>query len=341
MSNGLDSNGNFILGLAAGQGNIIEYSDIENLVNFYSGQVSLSLPTKPAKITKSYFIDCFSSLQTTISSGIYSYDSLVLSNLQNYLNNNKIIYHNMVWPKLSLNLVQTVYNLNSGTYTFVVPQGTTNIFINGMVAGGGGGGGGTENQWGGSGGSGGSSAYVSNAYINVSSGQTISIVIGTGGAGIEANYSISDKTSAPVASAGTPSTMSVNGNIIFTINPGNGGQSGGQSWGGDAGTKGLKDNSGYTNDGNDGIAGIEGTSTKTGRAATLGVQGASSIYGAGGAGGTTAGGTASNGSNSPSYGAGGGSGANADGKSPYIWSGGKGGDGYGTITMSVPSGWNI
>ena len=71
-----------------------------------------------------------------------------------------------------------------GTYTFTVPNGVTGVFF---MATGGGGGGGAGNVTAGGGGGGAGGTYSD--FLDVTPGQTIPVVVGTGGAKCASSYS--------------------------------------------------------------------------------------------------------------------------------------------------------
>ncbi len=210
--------------------------------------------------------------------------------------------------------------------SFVVPVGVTAVKV--LVVGGGGGGACGHQGGGGSG-------YVASNLINVISGQSISITVGTGGAGGTTNGS----TSSNGTSSSFGSYLTANGGYGTQYSGGNGGSGGGgagnSGYGGAGGTGGLNGYSGAWTGGGTGQGNytsllsifLENTFT----AGSGGAGGTSSHGGGGGGGGILFNGTGiygTNGAMSTSgkggygYGSGGGAGGYQSTWSPqYAWGG--------------------
>jgi len=184
------------------------------------------------------------------------------------------------------------YLILSNTFTtddlFVVPAGVTSISAV-AVGGGGGGGGGTDTTNGGGGGGGGALAYVNS--IAVTPGETLTIVVGTSGAG---GAGLNVGTSGGLSSIARSATILLQANggtrgNCFAINGNNNGGAGGTVVTGSGGTGGAgAAGTSWGGAGGGGSGGYSGA----GGAGSVGA--ASQFAGSAGAGGGGAGGTGSN-----------------------------------------------
>lgn len=197
----------------------------------------------------------------------------------------------------------TVTYSTPGSYTFTVPAGVTSVTI--QAWGGGGSGGHKNNDSRGGGGGGG---YVVNTYT-VSAGNTISIVVGTGGK-ITSTSSTTDQTGV----SGQASTCIYNVNGYSTVSAG----------GGTAGT----DNSGAGGV----ISGSFGTGSINGGNGANRVN--KNIQGGGG-GGSGPSATNANGQNGGSPGGGNGGSLNSSGSNGSFPGGGGGGKGDGSLPSVI------
>jgi hypothetical protein len=215
-----------------------------------------------------------------------------------------------------------------GTYnnTYTVQEGITSILVDWLMAGGGGGGTGTQVGPGGGGGGGGSGGYQNNLIIPVTTGDTISVVVGAGGAGgIGQNFGPYGRS----GSAGGDTVIYRNGVEIYRSFGGQGGQ--GCVNINKNGTLTSPGGTGGAPNGNPGGTGAAGTSDY---ASSTGGDGASSPLGAGGQGGALGYGHVE-GNPGTGFGAGGGGGGSYDRSGPHEWNGGNGTGGYVKFTPQL------
>lgn len=243
-----------------------------------------------------------------------------------YNSSDKAIYYydGSIWNKLKETLKATVLEYSTpGSYSVTMEH---DGFVSFVIAGGGGGGGGYHSYYQSSGGGGGAGATIIGKIFLVA-GDTIEVVVGSGGAGV----------SSGAGSAGEDSTLTLNGRVTFIAGGGGGGGGGGYGGGsgGSGGTATIPtgwEGSVYYSNGGDGGAGAnrEGNAS-SGSSDSLGLRpgGAAGGYMRGGGGGSSylAVG-ATGGPNNGTKGSGGGG-------SSYIGTttGGNGGDGYCKIVI--------
>lgn len=218
---------------------------------------------------------------------------------------------------------------SSGSWT--VPAGVTQVWLSGCGGGGGGGNGGAGSTggtpgWAGGGGGGGAGQPISRQPFAVTPGSTISITIGSAGAG------------ATVSSSGSGNSGGTGGNTVISGAGWNGGTTTTLSGGGGGGGGGFS-STGGTNAGGGGAgsgfpAGSFGNDTTNGNASGSGGAGASGPFGGGGGaarsstGGTLGGGAAYG------FGAGGGGGSGV-----YTSGAGNGGPGGNAVPGLVIFEW--
>ncbi|MHC0446627.1 glycine-rich domain-containing protein [Flavobacterium sp. 3-218] len=178
---------------------------------------------------------------------------------------------------------QIVYtDNNSGTRSWTVPQGATEVTVEIWGAGGAGGGSQNNNRGGGGGGGGG---YSSKTF-SVTAGQNINYTIGTGGTGSINSGTNGGATSLTYTGA---NSLTANGGVrgIQSSSTGNAGGAGGTATGGTINLQGSSGGSGGSSGGN---GGNSGNTTNTGGAGGTGVNGTSGfVPGGGGGGGERAG----------------------------------------------------
>jgi hypothetical protein len=127
----------------------------------------------------------------------------------------------------------TVSFTNPGSYSWKVPPGIHSITIDATGAGGGGGGS-SEVGSGGGGGGGGSGGYVSQQSMAVIPGETLTITVGSGGAGAPF---VGRTLGAPGGNAGSDTVITGSqGSIICTGGQGGGGGTGNGGGGGGGGS---------------------------------------------------------------------------------------------------------
>jgi hypothetical protein len=216
----------------------------------------------------------------------------------------------------------TTNTFTYGTNNFVIPAGVTEISVTATGGGGGGGGGGygTGGESGGSGAGGGSGFTTTVSNIAVTPGESLSVVVGSGGAGGLAHYSRPSRSGFALIPAyyggnGTSSQILRNSTILVSAAGGNGGYPGVE-----AGQGAIPGGTGYNN-------GSSGT--YVGGGVVPGGNGGNGFFTAG------AQGIASGSTPGPSgsLGSGGAGGGASDGPDTAA-AGGKGGDGRVTINYS-------
>jgi len=109
----------------------------------------------------------------------------------------------------------------SGSFTWTPPSGVTQVTVEVVGGGGGGGGAGATVQAYGGGGGGGAGAYTK-AVVNVSSGNTYSIIVGAGGAG-GTSTSGGTNTGGTNGSNGSNSSFGLSSSLLISANGGSGG----------------------------------------------------------------------------------------------------------------------
>ena len=111
-------------------------------------------------------------------SDVYATDAAIINVDTSYENLNLGLGGNIDanYGKLEVSVIQSQQFLNSGVFTWTVPQGVTSVNIAAV----GGGGGGSQKTTGGSGGDGGELSYVNN--LTVVPGETYTVIVGVGGA---------------------------------------------------------------------------------------------------------------------------------------------------------------
>ena len=211
-----------------------------------------------------------------------------------------------------------------GTNDFVIPVGVTEISVTATGGGGGGGGGGygTGGETGGSGAGGGSGFTTTVSNIAVTTGETLSVVVGVGGAGGTTHYSRPSRGGFALRNEyyggnGTSSRVLRSSTTLVTAAAGDGGYPGVES-----GQGAIPGGAGYRN----GSGG-----TYVGGGVVPGGNGGDSFFTAGARGVASGSGTAPSGT----LGSGGAGGGASDGPDTAA-NGGKGGDGRITINYSSP-----
>ncbi|MBK8923807.1 MAG: hypothetical protein IPM81_20355 [Saprospirales bacterium] len=201
---------------------------------------------------------------------------------------------------------QSVTYSTPGTYTFTVPDGVTSVTVK-TWGGGGGGGRSDDGDASGSaaGGGGGGGGYRTGSFT-VSAGQTITIVVGDGGAGGDVDFepgANGDNSSATHTSGVITANGGTGGGAGVNSTTGGAGGAGGSGSGGSGGFSGGTGAGGGTADGGKGGGGAgDAANGGNGSGRTGGGGGGSAGGGTGGNGGTSGG----SGADGGTYGAGGG-----------------------------------
>jgi hypothetical protein len=191
--------------------------------------------------------------------------------------------------------VATLDQVYTSSTSIVVPTGVTAVYISGIGGAGGGGGGGGKNttankNGGGSGGGGGAAEYISTTALTVVPGETLTIVVGTGGAAGSAGVG---STNAAAATGGVGTVSTVSGSspsrLLFSANGGSGGGAGGNGVTANEGAAGALGAGGVTagstpsasgTPGSNGAGGVIGTNSNvTGGAGGSGPTGANANTG--------------------------------------------------------------